>query len=140
MSGKYEDLVLGKLDEIMAGSSGNIYSTEERVVGKWIDDKPIYKKTITFNTDQLTTTITRMSYNHGIANIKFVIGCVGHWASVEGQNSGGIPLGTGGTSTSIMVGLDLAGDPTYIRYTAAWGSTQPYATMTVTLYYTKTTD
>ena len=56
------------------GSSGHNYSTEEQVVGTWIDGKPIYEKTYEFAT---ALTINSTSYIHsGItpANIKSLIG------------------------------------------------------------------
>ena len=34
----------GKVLEVSGGVSQDIYSTEERVVGRWIDGKPLYRK------------------------------------------------------------------------------------------------
>lgn len=35
--------------QAQSGGSGHNYSTDEQVVGTWIDGKPIYEKTITYN-------------------------------------------------------------------------------------------
>lgn len=46
------------------------YSTSEQVIGKWINGKPLYRKTITF-----TTTIpvdTALEINHGINNAEMI--------------------------------------------------------------------
>lgn len=42
------------------------YSTEEKVVGKWIDGKPIYEKVITFSLSGRGA----LSYHHNIENLK----------------------------------------------------------------------
>lgn len=52
-------------DEI---ESANTYSTEEKVVGTWIDGKPIYRKVFTFPSYSLGGTIT---INHNISDFKF---------------------------------------------------------------------
>lgn len=42
------------------------YSTEEKIVGKWIDGNPIYEKVITFS----LSGIGALSYQHNIKNLK----------------------------------------------------------------------
>lgn len=44
----------------------HVYSTEEKVIGKWIDGKPIYEKTIYGNGHV-------SSVSHGIENLEYVI-------------------------------------------------------------------
>lgn len=41
----------------------NIYSLEEMVVGRWIDGKPLYRKTMQFKTPSVTNTATAVAYN-----------------------------------------------------------------------------
>ena len=55
--------MLQKLDE------STTYSTDEIVVGKWINGKPIYRKVITFTTDSsIASTATQYRFDTGIAN------------------------------------------------------------------------
>lgn len=51
-------------------NSDNIheYSTEEKIVGKWIDGNPIYEKVITFSLSGAGT----LSYQHNIKNLKVI--------------------------------------------------------------------
>lgn len=46
---------------IKAVVAGEVYSTEERVVGTWIDGKPLYQKTLTFNDVPIGTSDTWIS-------------------------------------------------------------------------------
>lgn len=48
----------------------NDYSTDEKVVGTWIDGKPIYQKTIDFGALPNNTT---KSVTHGISNLDFIV-------------------------------------------------------------------
>ena len=48
------------------GSDLHEYSTEEKVVGKWIDGKPIYEKVISFSLSGNGS----LSYPHNIENLK----------------------------------------------------------------------
>lgn len=46
------------------------YSTNEQVVGTWIDGKPIYRKVVTFNINSSGMTT---AYTHNIANIETIL-------------------------------------------------------------------
>lgn len=46
--------------------SANLYSTTERVIGQWIDGKPLYQKVVEFT---ITNSNAWTDYNHGISNI-----------------------------------------------------------------------
>lgn len=54
-----------------SGSTSNNYSTEEQVVGTWIDGKPLYRKTI-----YITNLSTQQSY--GISNVDVIYVDYGH--------------------------------------------------------------
>jgi hypothetical protein len=45
------------------------YSTEEKVVGKWLDGSPLYEKTLLFNNVKLDKTDSSSELVHGIDNI-----------------------------------------------------------------------
>lgn len=63
---KYYDL---SLDEIAKNS---IYSTDEIIIGRWIDGKPLYRKVVSVVISNITdTTISNIRINHNIANMKF---------------------------------------------------------------------
>ena len=68
------------------------YSTEEKVVGKWIDNKPLYRKVISIG----TVSTTEVAISTGIENVKEVIDLKGGGTMNAGQflkwgfeNSGG---------------------------------------------------
>lgn len=71
----------GTLNAKASGGSHN-YSTEERVVGTWIDGKPLYEKVITFS----LTGSGNLSYPHNIENLHEI-----HFISMlHGNNENGI--------------------------------------------------
>ncbi len=57
-------------DSAMSVTDGNEYSTDEQVVGKWIDGSPVYQKTIDLGALPNSTIKT---VAHGISNLKSVI-------------------------------------------------------------------
>ena len=63
---KYYDL---SLDEIAKNS---IYSTDEIIIGRWIDGKPLCRKVVLVVISNITdTTISNIRVNHNIKNMKF---------------------------------------------------------------------
>lgn len=60
------------------------YSTDEHVVGSWIDGKPLYQKTI--NTGALPNATTK-NVAHGISNLGFVVSLIGY-----AKQSSGTPV------------------------------------------------
>lgn len=63
---------------VLEGSDGIfapvIYSDTERKIGVWRDNKPLYQKTVSFNTASGGNSTT---YNHGIADIDTIVDCFG---------------------------------------------------------------
>lgn len=118
----------------------NTYSTEEKRVGTWIDGKPLYRKTITFNTIiqmNKTTSIT-----HNIENAKNIF--IDFSASFMEANIGksdylsyNFPLiGYDGNITDkSYCYVDLTNINFYSN--GGWGENW---TKHITLNYTKTTD
>lgn len=81
-----------RLDELSNASTSATYSTEEKVIGKWIDNKPLYRKVISIG----TVSTTEVATPTGITNIKEVIDLKGGGTMTAGQflkwgfeNSGG---------------------------------------------------
>ena len=58
----------------LKSSTYDVYSTNETVVGTWIDGKPIYRKVVILSSDQ-EITITRTTVSHGIHYIDCPINC-----------------------------------------------------------------
>lgn len=113
-----------------ADPTNNVFSTEERLWGYWIDGKPIYRKTVSCGA--LPNATTKM-VAHGISNLYRVVNLEGYignyqWQSglfynTGGQQSGGIAIGADSTNITFQNTLNMS-----------W-ATESY----VTLYYTKTT-
>ena len=116
------------------------YSTTEKIIGKWIDGKPLYRKTITF------TTLIKMndttSIAHNIENAKNIF--IDFSASFMEANIG--------ESNYLSYGLPLIGYSgnisdkfyCYVNHTDinfyANGNWAENWTKHITLKYTKTTD
>ena len=116
------------------------YSTKEQVIGKWIDGKPLYGKTITFTSKISENVITSIAHN--IINAKNIF--IDFGASFMEANIG--------TSDYLSYNLPLIGytgnltdkiycyvTPTNINFYAN-GNWAENWTKHITLKYTKTTD
>lgn len=68
---------LGGMPEMVANkfSKGDLYSTDEKMIGQWIDGKPLYQKVITFTTPSSTTNTKVGTISSG-ADVKTMIGYV----------------------------------------------------------------
>lgn len=67
---KVEDTTYDIKDDV--SRKNTIYSTSETVVGKWINNKPIYRKVINFDGNDLN-----VSKAHGISNIDLITNAYG---------------------------------------------------------------
>lgn len=107
------------------------YSTTEQVVGKWIDNKPLYQKTINFGA---LPNKTRKTVAHSISNLGFVVDMQ---AIAKNTNNNFIVIdhATGSTSDSITVVVNNTSIliDTFTDRTA-------FTVCYVTIQYTKTTD
>ena len=101
------------------------YSTDEQIVGEWIDGKPLYQKTI-------DTTITSgwNTINHSIVNIDTIFLCESFI-----QNSSGTARKIGGASS----GTELFGAVNKTSI-VIYNTDTDYTRAIVTIQYTKTTD
>ena len=127
---KYYDL---SLDEIAKNS---IYSTDEIIIGRWIDGKPLYRKVVSVVISNITdTTISNIRINHNIANMKF------GFVEMATKN-----LSTGDTYSYGSSGyINAANNRTqwFLNRTQISASTNRSAdngTWYVSICYTKTTD
>lgn len=126
------------LDDVMsAGVAGNqvasnglVYSTTEQVVGKWIDGKPLYQKTI--DCGSLPNSSIKQ-VNHGISNLDKVVYIKGY--TTEGTYFTDFPRG-GYENNVYFCNIEVY--PARIDITTK--TDQRSRTAVVTLRYTKTTD
>lgn len=111
----------------------NTYSTEEQIVGTWIDGKPLYEKTI-IKTGGLSTGDNNIE--HGINGLKHVID---ESTTLTYANNTSYHLPVVGSSGSSVTFYISANQETFnIRViNDSWSS---LATVYTTLLYTKTTD
>lgn len=128
-----KDNVIGEckkftIDEIEKYKPFN-YSTQEQVVGKWIDGKPIYQKTI--NLGELPNESTK-TVPHGISNFDHIIGLEGYAQTSTASIS--IPYVSTNSAFSIVVDLDAT------NITVTTGSDRSNLSGYLTMRYTKTTD
>ena len=125
---------LGGMPDILANkfSKADLYSTDEKLIGRWIDGKPLYQKT--FNTTSSTTgREVDISYD---ANIDTVINIEGLFHRTDNSTSRWLPMNC--YTQSNMYGFicyDMSGKN--IKYKLTGYSTDKQI---ITIQYTKTTD
>lgn len=119
----------------------DIYSEEERVVGCWLDGKPLYQRTITIDT--IASSLGVQRFAHNVANIETAFAISGTWLQksddsiyigtkdiIRTDGSGNINIGRG--SVGVWV------DTTNIIIDTSENRSSQY--LVVTFQYTKTTD
>lgn len=111
-------------------SSYDVYSTEEKEVGVWVDGKPLYQKTIDFGA---LPNNTSKSVSHGIANIEKIVHAFG--IGVSATSFLIIPFVTV-ESGRYQVGLEVS--TTDVKIYTDYNRSSLYGY--VTIQYTKTTD
>lgn len=114
------------------GGEWHEYSTEEKVVGKWIDGKPLYEKTVYLSS--LSCDTSWHSVAHNISNLKRVIDFCG-----IGMNGDGECFLMNSYRPSLTQGIVITITETNIRYMNNWQDDNSM-TAYVTIQYTKTTD
>ena len=110
------------------------YSTEEQIIGKWIDGKPLYRKTITFK----TTIADSFTVPHEIANVDEINVDYGNsYFTEKTGTSYSLPIiGYAGNFTDNCYAF-VNKENIYIYATGGWNTSW---TKYITLLYTKTTD
>lgn len=120
------------------GSSSDIYSTEETVIGTWIDGQPLYQRTFEITT---TTTDTRkyLSDELGLTNLKNVwIDESASFIDYNGITKAGIQSVNTFLSTGDYKTCYIDANGRLALKTGSGANMTLY--WTVTLRYTKTTD
>ena len=112
------------------------YSTNEQIVGKWIDGKPLYQKTVRFT----SLTAGQQHYSHGISNVEYInvvinaslVKFAGATWTIFGWNCN---LSNNNYSVNIM---DIT--PTVADVFIGSAIVNDATEMLITFQYTKTTD
>lgn len=110
--------------------NNNIFSTNEIIVGKWVNNKPIYRKVIQL--PAITSTNTDLSIQTGITNMENII-------KIEGMmqiSMGWLPINFHNKSNDYYSIITWINDSGVIQQRSQFTSSGGYAV----LEYTKTTD
>ena len=122
---------------------GHVYSTSEQVVGKWIDGKPLYERTLVWNVGTVSNTSGLQSLSYTIANlneIKFIDGLVNR--NVSGVKGFATAL-TEGNNVNQMVNVYYDYRESAFKfnlYSETGAITYVDTVVNITCKYTKTTD
>lgn len=116
---------------LMLGTNvSDYYSEDEKIIGVWINGKPIYQKTVSCALGNAAIVNTP----HNISNLDFVIDMFGHGKDASG-NSFPVPYAPVG---NISWGVQIYVSATNISCVTAQNWTG--STVKITLRYVKTTD
>lgn len=124
LNGSFPTPIANKFDK------ANMYSTDEQIVGRWIDGKPLYQKTIVKNNFQI---IQDASFAHGISNVEHIFIKESHLT--DNGNSNIVPL----IWTDSYNGIYINATNVTFKGTGTWGA-ETTRTIYLTVQYTKTTD
>lgn len=116
------------------------YSTTEKIIGKWIDGKPLYRKTITFTTMIKMNEITSIAHNiENAKNIFIDFGASFMEANIGENNYLSYNLPIIGYAGNLTDKVNCYVNSTDINFYAN-GNWDTNWTKHITLKYTKTTD
>ena len=122
---------LGGMPDILANkfSKGDMYSTDEKMIGQWVDGKPLYSKTISCGALPNISTVVRQ--NTGVSNIEMCVVMDGVAISptlhrIKTFPLDGMDYGYDSQNNQIII----SSEADYTAYTESY----------VTINYTKSTD
>lgn len=120
-----------------------LYSTTERVIGMWIDGRPLYQKVVSFTMNSSATALTDYTTNHGISNLREVVNTNITWNYNTGQSdseaSSGLWLrGNNYSFDDCIYNVDIRRSTIVIQFRKpqVWNGVIFY----ILIRYTKTTD
>lgn len=128
---------LNQMQSNIENAIKDTYSTEEKVVGIWIDGKPLYRKTISFN--NTLSAGYPIEKEHNISNVSTIFIDAGHSFIVDTSNNKSIPLPTPCSDGNFddVVGVQVDTNNIYMYAQTTWNTVWQKV---VTVNYTKTTD
>ena len=116
--------------------TGNDYSTDEQIVGTWIDGKPLYQKTITGKCPNSTTP---KQYAHNIANVDMIKVADAFMIWGDGVTTP-IPVFSGNTSVPMYSMCITIPNVDRTVFTLRADENRSAYDFYITFQYTKTTD
>ena len=132
------DVCNGSIGTNFVTPSAN-YSTNEQIIGRWIDGKPIYQKTFTSTLPSSPSTIKDISISS--LNIETVTNIMGMMKGGSGTSTSfrtiGVALGSGSQYTDgADIWINITSDLRFRTNVSSWCNNTVY----ITIQYTKTTD
>lgn len=129
---------------------GHNYSTDEQVVGTWINGKPLYEKTVVLKPYHYAVGVN--NYPHGVANVDecFIVSAI----KVPNPDFSGTHDENYTTGSINIINGDIAGMKSVSQRAIIWGADETYIQSRnygydwnkddyeafITIQYTKTTD
>lgn len=113
------------VEDAIEEATKEVYSTEEQVIGTWIDNSPIYRKVIIINSLPNNATT---QYSHNISNVDKMLKCYGECSNSDNSVSFTLPI----------TNINLWSDRTNINI--ATTSDRSSLNSKIIVEYTKTTD
>ena len=135
------DIANGEISNGFVQSQFN-YFTEEQVIGKWIDGKPLYQKTITYTNNSSAGEVT---INTGLTSGTYIVRDIKGITVRESGDKATFPIPfVGLTQAGALNGeytnfISYPADGT-ISYRRSSSAIQSGAKTYITIQYTKTTD
>lgn len=108
------------------------YSTDEQVIGTWVDGKPLYRKVVTYTATSTignTSETTNISINHNISNLNSIIR-----TQISDSVDGIYPIANGGSTANVNYYTSSVLNFRLVNITLT------ARTFYIILEYTKTTD
>lgn len=125
------------LDVFLNNGYGNIYSTNEIVIGRWIDGKPLYQKVMSFD-DTISQAYENNSFSHNISNVDVIFVKHSFAYAKSKRRTYTIPV-TLYNSNTTTDDLSIMVDKTSVNFFVKSGWNTLWQKIVV-LNYTKTTD
>ena len=120
---------------LMGEMMKDIYSTEEQVIGKWIDGKPLYRKVINAKPTISNSSYQTISIKHNISDLKNVYKCNAFLHNTGNTQTYILPVETSATQA---IGISEINSTNIIMYSK--NDTWSGWIAEIILEYTKTTD
>lgn len=129
---------LGGMPDLLANkfSRADLYSTDEKMIGRWTDGKPLYQKTF----DNISLSAGTNTFFHNISNLGIVVNVK---AIANDTNGGGRPLPWAFANNTASDNKWFAGisvSDTSVNIEIGQFFATAVSTARVTLQYTKSTD
>lgn len=124
----------------LGGNPANNYSTEEQIIGTWIDGKPLYQKTFQINLTK-NNTMNKMIVLYGLDldNVNEIANYSGYVKS-SGNVYWALSNYRPGTNGGEIYSIDISVDAVNKSLRVETATDRSMWSVTITIQYTKTTD